>query len=107
MFDILQMAPPDAILGLSEAFRKDPNPEKINLSVGVYKDAGGSTPTLACVKEAERRMLEADATKAYLPSDGAAEFAGRIQQLLFGPSHDIISTAPAATAHSIILTILS
>ena len=41
MFESLEMAPPDAILGLTEAFNKDPNPHKINLSVGVYQDANG------------------------------------------------------------------
>ena len=38
MFDSLPLAPPDAILGLTDAFKQDPNPRKINLSVGVYKD---------------------------------------------------------------------
>ena len=57
MFEQLEMAPPDAILGLNEAFQKDPNPDKINLGVGVYKDEFGQTPILASVKEAERRLL--------------------------------------------------
>ncbi len=54
MFEKLQMAPPDPILGLSEAFKKDPHPHKINLSVGVYQDAHGQTPILDVVKEAEQ-----------------------------------------------------
>ena len=81
MFEILEMAPPDPILGLNEAFRSDDNPDKINLSVGVYKDDQGKTPILHCVKEAERRLIETDTTKGYLgidigsyatPSDRAA-----------------------------------
>ena len=44
MFETVKTAPPDPILGLTEAFNKDPNPDKINLSVGVYKDANGKTP---------------------------------------------------------------
>ena len=56
MFERLEMAPPDAILGLTEAFKKDPRPEKINLGVGVYKDADNQTPVLKSVKAAERRM---------------------------------------------------
>ena len=47
MFESLQMAPPDAILGLTELFRKDPNPDKINVAMGVYRDESGSTPILA------------------------------------------------------------
>ena len=57
MFESLEMAPPDPILGLSEAFRADPNPDKINLTVGVYKDRAGNTPVLSSVKKAERRIL--------------------------------------------------
>ena len=57
MFESLEMAPPDAILGLTEAFKSDANPEKINLSVGVYQDPSGKTPILGTVKEAERRLL--------------------------------------------------
>ncbi|NIP86903.1 MAG: aromatic amino acid aminotransferase, partial [Planctomycetales bacterium] len=44
MFEQLQPAKPDAILGLTEAFKKDARPEKINLTVGVYKDVQGQTP---------------------------------------------------------------
>jgi aspartate/tyrosine/aromatic aminotransferase len=65
MFESLQPAPPDAILGLGEAFKQDPNPRKINLSVGVYQDADGRTPVLDCVKQAERRMVDGETTKSY------------------------------------------
>jgi aspartate/tyrosine/aromatic aminotransferase len=44
MFENVQTAPPDAILGLTEAFKADTNPDKINLTVGVYQDADGKTP---------------------------------------------------------------
>ena len=46
MFERISMAPPDAIFGLIEDFRNDPNPEKINLSAGVYADEHGRTPVL-------------------------------------------------------------
>ena len=60
MFQGLQPAPPDAILGLSEAFQRDDRPDKINLTVGVYKDASGVTPTLECVRAAEAGPLPDD-----------------------------------------------
>ena len=81
MFESLTMAPPDAILGLAEAFRADTHPEKINLTVGVYKDNRGATPVLTCVKEAERRILESELTKGYLGIDGLAEFAAAARDL--------------------------
>ena len=57
MLSQLELAPPDAILGLTEAFNQDSNPNKINLSVGVYKNEQGVTPVLPSVKEAERRIF--------------------------------------------------
>ena len=53
MFEKITAAPPDAILGLTEAFKKDSRSDKVNLSVGVFKDDQGRTPVLKCVKEAE------------------------------------------------------
>jgi aspartate/tyrosine/aromatic aminotransferase len=100
MFETLDTAPPDAILGLSEAFQKDPNPRKINLTVGVYKDAKGTTPVLACVKEAERRLLESEGSKAYLGIDGLPEYDRLVQELLFGAEHEIVVSGRAATVQT-------
>ncbi len=83
MFETLKPAPPDAILGLSEAFVADPHPAKINLAVGVYKDESGQTPVLKCVKEAERRLLETETTKTYLGIDGLADYRRAAGELLF------------------------
>lgn len=90
MFEHLDTAPPDAILGLNEAFRNDPNPDKINLSVGVYKDADGQTPVLDCVKTAERRLVEQEASKSYLAIDGLPQFGQLTRELLFGADHEIV-----------------
>jgi aspartate/tyrosine/aromatic aminotransferase len=100
MFEKLDMAPPDAILGLTEAFKKDPNPDKINLGVGVYKDAENQTPVLDCVKEAEKRILDGENSKSYLPIPGAPEFAEAVQQLLLGGKHEIVASGRAVTAHT-------
>ena len=99
MFESVQMAPPDPILGLTEAFNEDANPQKINLSVGVYKDADGKTPILASVKEAERRILADESTKSYKPIDGDPAYGAAVRELLFGPEHDVISSKRAVTAH--------
>lgn len=100
MFEKLEMAPPDAILGLTEAFRKDPNPNKINLGVGVYKDAAGETPVLECVKRAEERILASEKTKSYLPIPGAPEYGAEVRKLLFGAEHEILASKRAVTAHT-------
>lgn len=100
MFEQIVAAPPDAILGLTEAFKKDPNPKKINLGVGVYKDAGGKTPVLNSVKKAEAKILAGEDTKSYLPIDGGAAYAAATQQLLFGEDHDVLANGCAVTAQT-------
>lgn len=100
MFDLIEMAAPDAILGLSEAFLKDPNPQKINLSVGVYRDEQGQTAILQSVKQAEQRIVAQQQTKAYKPIEGAPEYAAAVQALLFGFEHELIRTKRVATAHT-------
>ncbi|HTM43878.1 MAG TPA: amino acid aminotransferase, partial [Polyangiaceae bacterium] len=100
MFEVLEAAPPDPILGLTEAFKKDSNPGKINLGAGVYKDARGQTPTLSSVRKAEQRVLEANPGKAYLPISGAPEFATATQRLMLGSDHKVVKEARAQTAHT-------
>ncbi len=100
MFEKVSEAPPDPILGLSEAFKSDPRQEKINLGVGVYKDEAGSTPILKTVKLAEQRLLDHESTKTYLSIEGTAAFASGVQRLLFGTDSDIVTANRARTAHS-------
>ena len=100
MFETFTPAPPDAILGLTEAFRKDPNPNKVNLGVGVYKDATGNTPILASVKEAEKRLFSTEKSKTYLPIEGLPAFNAATQSLLFGADHEIVRSKRAATAQA-------
>ena len=100
MFENLKMAPPDAILGLTAAFKEDPNPRKINLGVGVYQDANGRTPVLPSVQAAEERLLDAGPIEGYLPIDGAPDYASLVQALVFGAGHGAVSEKRAATSHT-------
>jgi len=100
MFETIQTAAPDAILGLNEAFRNDPHPEKINLSVGVYQDESGITPILATVKEAERRLLNSERSKSYLPISGRAGFTTAIQATMFGEGHEALASGKTAAVHT-------
>lgn len=99
-FDSVPSAPQDAILGLNEAFQKDANPRKINLSVGVYKDASGKTPIMRCVKQAEERILRGETTKNYLGIEGSPDYGRRVQELLFGADSPGVDPRRAATAHT-------
>jgi aspartate/tyrosine/aromatic aminotransferase len=100
MFDRIQMAPPDPILGLEEAFKRDPNPAKINLAVGVFKDASGNTPVLRVVKRAEEQILHDETSKSYLGIAGAPEYAAVVQELVFGAGHPLVTGRRAVTAHA-------
>lgn len=100
MWKTVEAAPADSILGLTEAFKKDPNPLKVNLGVGVYKDEDGKTPVLQCVKKAEKILLAEESSKSYLPIPGDAVYSSEVQKLLFGESSEVISTNRAATAHA-------
>lgn len=98
-FDDVQPAPPDAILGLTEAFKIDSNPSKINLGVGVYKDENGATPVLASVKEAEGRLLGKESTKSYMPINGSAEYGAQVQRMILG-DHAAVSEGRCFTMHT-------
>jgi aspartate/tyrosine/aromatic aminotransferase len=74
MFEHIQAAPADPILGLNDAYKKDPNPNKINLGVGVFKDEQGNTPILKAVKQAEECLLAEEKTKSYLSIEGAPAY---------------------------------
>ncbi len=100
MFEKHDAAPPDAILGLTEAFKKDTNPKKVNLGVGVYKDANNETPILGTVKKAEEILLQKEQTKSYLPISGAPSYGVKVQELLFGADHEIIKNTRAHTAQT-------
>jgi len=43
------MGPPDAILGVTEAYKRDTNPKKVNLGVGAYRDDNGKPYVLPSV----------------------------------------------------------
>jgi aspartate/tyrosine/aromatic aminotransferase len=100
MFDELTLAPPDPILGLTEAFNKDPRPEKINLAVGVYQDDTGRTPIFSTVKKAERSLLEQETTKNYLPMTGTPDYGALVQEMVLGKDSDALASKRAVTAHT-------
>ncbi len=100
MFEHIEAAPADPILGLADLFRADERPNKINLGIGVYKDETGKTPVLSSVKKAEHYLLENETTKNYLSIDGIPDFARCTQELLFGSDNELITRKLARTAQT-------
>jgi aspartate/tyrosine/aromatic aminotransferase len=96
----LTALPPDAILGLTEAYHADRRPGKINLASGVYVDESGITPVLASVSEAERRMLENQTTKVYKPIAGDPAYTRRVRDLVFGAGDTAVADGRVETLHT-------
>lgn len=92
MWKTVTPAPEDAILGLTEAFKKDPRFAKVNLGVGVYKDDDGHTPILDSVKAAEKKIFETQNTKSYMPIAGEAAYGEEVQKMIFGSLCDRAGT---------------
>jgi len=90
MFERLNAIPPDPILGIIAAYAADPNPNKIDLGIGVYRDENGNTPVLDCVARAERILLETQTTKSYLGPPGITGFNTAISELIFGTCSNVI-----------------
>lgn len=86
MFSSLTALPNDPILGLMAAYIDDPNPKKIDLGVGVYKDEAGNTPVLKCVKKAEQFCLANENSKSYLGMAGNLGYNDKIRSLILGDS---------------------
>ncbi len=79
-----QMAPKDPILGVTETFNADQNPNKVNLGVGIYYDDSGKVPLLECVRQAEIQLAEKGAPRSYLPIDGLPAYDRAVRDLVFG-----------------------
>lgn len=99
-FQQIEAAPADPILGLTEAFRKDPRPTKVNLGVGVFVDDKGQTPVLECIRRAERLLWETEKTKGYTPISGPAEYGKAVAHLVFGSDFHGIASNSVAVAQT-------
>ncbi len=84
MLETLKPSPPDKIIALLEAYRADPRADKLDLGVGVYKDANGRTPVMRAVKAAEARLLAEQDTKAYVGILGDLGFVQAMADLALG-----------------------
>ena len=101
IFESVELAPRDPILGLTEAFQADTRSTKVNLTVGVYCDDSGRIPLLRAVREAERARVEAGLPRGYLPIEGLAAYDAAVQKLLFGPDSPLIAAGRLVTAQAL------
>ena len=97
MFENLKPQPADKILALMQMYRDDPREQKIDLGVGVYKNAQGVTPVMRAVKAAEHRIWEEQQTKAYTGLAGDPAYADAMITLILGTSVPRANIAAVAT----------
>ena len=97
MFETLQPQPADTILKLMAQYREDPRDTKIDLGVGVYKDATGLTPVMRAVKAAEHTLWEQQDSKSYVGLAGDPAFGDAMVKLVLGDSVARENVAAAAT----------
>lgn len=95
------MGPPDAILGVTEAYKRDTNPKKINLGVGAYRDDEGKPYVLPCVRKAENQLKAKSLDKEYAPISGTADFCKRSIELALGSDSQHVANGYNATVQGI------
>jgi aspartate/tyrosine/aromatic aminotransferase len=88
LFESLELLPPDAIISLIAEYHDDPREPKVDLGIGVYRNAAGATPVLDVVKRAERLLVETQTSKTYIGSAGPADFNEAMRDLTFGNTVD-------------------
>ena len=96
MFDHLPILPPDSILGLAAACRADTNPNKVDLTIGIYMDEAGLCPVFDAVKQAQRALVDEEITKAYIPPQGDQAFLDGMTDLILGA--DLLASRKGAVA---------
>ena len=101
IFSAVELAPRDPILGLTEGFNADTNPNKVNLGVGVYYDDNGKLPLLEAVKAAEKTRLDTAPARGYQPIEGLGAFNASVQNLIFGADSPLIKEGRAVTIEAL------
>ena len=87
MLESLNPQPQDKILALIAMYRDDPRNDKIDLGVGVYKDATGLTPVMRAVKAAEKKLWETEKTKTYTGLAGEPAYNAAMVQMILGDGY--------------------
>ena len=97
----VEMAPKDPILGVTETYNADTNPNKVNLGVGVYYDDNSKVPVLQSVRTAEQKLAETAMPRSYLPIDGLAVYNKAVQQVVFGADSEAVKSGRIVTAQTL------
>nr|KAF6406826.1 glutamic-oxaloacetic transaminase 2 [Molossus molossus] len=97
----VEMGPPDPILGVTEAFKRDTNSKKMNLGVGAYRDDNGKPYVLPSIRKAEAQIAAKNLDKEYLPIGGLAEFCKASAELALGENSEVLKSGRYVTVQTI------
>ncbi|EDL87266.1 rCG39016, isoform CRA_a [Rattus norvegicus] len=97
----VEMGPPDPILGVTEAFKRDTNSKKMNLGVGAYRDDNGKPYVLPSVRKAEAQIAGKNLDKEYLPIGGLADFCKASAELALGENSEVLKSGRFVTVQTI------
>ncbi len=97
----VEMAPKDPILGVTETYNADPNPNKVNLGVGVYTDDDNKVPVLQSVRKVEQKLAETAQPRNYLPIDGIPAYNKAVQEVVFGADSEAVKSGRIVTVQTL------
>ena len=97
MFQSIERRPPDPILGLTATFKKDTNPNKVDLGAGVYKNESGNTPIISAIKKAEQKLWETEDSKSYIAQAGPEGFNRHMASMVLGENSAAINDQRACS----------
>eukprot|EP00730_Choanoeca_flexa_P010617 TRINITY_DN1912_c0_g1_i1.p1 TRINITY_DN1912_c0_g1~~TRINITY_DN1912_c0_g1_i1.p1 ORF type:complete len:429 (+),score=86.66 TRINITY_DN1912_c0_g1_i1:79-1365(+) len=95
------LGPPDAILGITEAYKRCEHPDKMNLGVGAYRDDHGNPYVLNAVRKAEAVVVDENLNKEYAPITGVNDFRRLAAELAYAPSAAPLQDKRVATAQAL------
>jgi aromatic-amino-acid transaminase len=101
MFENVEAYPGDPIFTIVDAFNKDPRPDKVNVSIGLYYDADGRIPVLPSVRKAQALRAKDEGPRPYQPMEGPANYRRLVQELVFGADHAAVRSKRIVTIQTI------
>ncbi len=100
-FETVEMLPEDPILGLPKLFQANPNPNKVNLGIGAYRDSDGKPYVLTSVREVEKLLLEKQSSQDYLPIEGDPDYIRESLKVVFGNDSPKIASGEVFAAQAL------
>lgn len=83
-------APADPILGVAAAYKVEKRKDKVNLSIGAYRDEIGRPYVLKCVRAAEAFLVKNPPGHEYLPIAGLESFCKGALKMALGPDGEFV-----------------